>query len=229
MEIILVDPSTIFRMGLKAALTEAPGAKDIHVVAECADRASGARLAAQLAPGVVISELQLGDDNGIQLARELARTVPAVRLMILASRAPEALVHQAIAAGAVGYLLKQDPPAQVLAALEKVRRGERVLPAGISEPSRSGARMSERGPGLERLSRREREVFDLVVMGSANRAIAQRLGISPKTVETHRGHINRKLSVHTTADIVRLASFWGLLVPACIQHSTDARNGAPPQ
>ena len=91
-----------------------------------------------------------------------------------------------------------------------------MLPAGVAAPPPRvvGARgRQERGAhGIERLSQRERQIFDLVIWGASNKQIAGRLGISIKTVETHRGHINGKLRVHTSADIVRLASLWGLFL-----------------
>lgn len=225
MELILVDRSPIFRAGLKAALAEVAGGEKIVVMAECADCLSGAGLAARLAPDVVVSDLYLADQNGIELARELARTAPAVRLLILAAYGPEAIVHQAVAAGAAGYMLKEATAEVVVAAIERVGRGERVLPAGVSEPRRRIARLDEEADALGRLSQREREVFDLVVWGRSNKQIAVRLGITTKTVETHRGHINRKLRVHTTADVVRLASILGLLVPAPTNGARHGRDG----
>jgi DNA-binding NarL/FixJ family response regulator len=229
MELILVDPSSIFRLGLKASFAEASTGEPINVTAECSDRTTGARLAAQLAPDVLVSELHLGEDNGIDLARELARAAPAVRVVILASYGPEALVHQALAAGATGYVLKEEAPAVVLAGLHKVHQGELVLPPGISEPRPGRTRVDERIPLLDRLSRREREVFDLVVWGSTNKDIARRLSISAKTVETHRGHINGKLRVHTSADIVRLASLMGLVLVPPTDPPTRGNNGVQPQ
>ena len=225
MELLLVDPSPIFRTGLKTLVAEAPETDRLEVIAECGDCTSGAGLAAKLAPDLVVSDLHLGDRNGIELVRDLARTAPAVRVLILASYAPESIVHQAVVAGAAGYVLKQQSPLVVLSAIKAAGRGELVLPPGISEPRRQPAR-SDRGPeGIERLSRREREVFDLAVWGSSNKQIAGRLGISTKTVETHRGHINRKLRVHTSADLVRLASLLGLLVPAPAQGGRTGSNG----
>jgi len=229
MELILVDPSSIFRLGLKSSFATISAGERINVVAECSDRTTGARLAGQIGPDVIMSELQLGEDNGIDLARELAQTAPAVRVVILASYGPEALVHQAIAAGAAGYVLKQEAPEVVLAGLLKVHRGELALPAGISVPRLGRTRVDERVPILDRLSRREREVFDLVVWGSTNKDISRRLGISAKTVETHRGHINRKLRVHATADIVRLASLMGLLRPPSAEPTIRGTDGVHPQ
>jgi DNA-binding CsgD family transcriptional regulator len=100
-----------------------------------------------------------------------------------------------------------------------------VLPPGISKPLRRAVGADKGPDGLQRLSPREREVFDLVVWGSSNKQIGARLDISTKTVETHRGHINRKLRVHTSADIVRLASLLGMLVPPPAEVVRTASNG----
>ena len=125
-------------------------------------------------------------------------------------------MHQAIRAGAKGYALKGQRPEEIIAAIRAVGRGELVLPPGVSAPPPAnavGGKHNGVGQPIERLSQRERQIFDLVVWGSSNKQISGSLGISVKTVETHRGHINGKLSVHTSADIVRLASLWGMLMP----------------
>ncbi len=184
---------------------------------------------------MVVAELHLGDRNGIALARQLGRTAPAVRLLILAPHGPAAIVHQALGAGAAGYALKGQSPAEIIAAIRSVALGELVLPPGVCAPSPRvvGARVDKQGAShaIERLSERERQIFDLVVWGSSNKQIAGRLGISIKTVETHRGHINGKLRVHTSADIVRLASLWGMLLAAPSQPTATASgsNGTLPQ
>jgi two-component system response regulator NreC len=220
-KLLLVDPSSIFRMGMNAALAAAPKVgetADLEVVGACEDGATACALAVALEPDVLVAELHLGDRNGIALARQLGRTAPAVRVLILASHGPEAIVHQALGAGVGGYALKGQPAAEVIAAIRAVGRGELVLPPGVvAPPPRAvGARVEKNGGThvIERLSQRERQIFDLVIWGSSNKQIAGRLGISIKTVETHRGHINGKLRVHTSADIVRLASLWGLLLGA---------------
>jgi two-component system, NarL family, response regulator NreC len=233
MKLLLVDPSIIFRMGLKAVLAEAPGASDLEVVGEAGDGRIAAELVVALGAEVVVAELHLGDRNGIALARQLGRTAPAVRLLILAQHGPEAIVHQALAVGAGGYAVKGQSPAEIVAAIRSVALGELVLPPGVAPPPPRlvGARPDKRGPShaIERLSERERQIFDLVVWGSSNKQIAGRLGISIKTVETHRGHINGKLRVHTSADIVRLASLWGMLLAAPSQPTSSGSNGTLPQ
>ena len=122
-----------------------------------------------------------------------------------------------------GYVLKGQAPEEVLAAVRAVARGELVLPPGVLRQPAASRRPERLQPNtsftrIERLSQREREIFDLVALpGASNKQIAGRLGISIKTVETHRGHINGKLRVHTSADIVRLASLWGMIFrpPRC--------------
>ena len=229
MKLLLVDSSPIFRAGLRAAIREAPGTDDLTVVGEASDGPSSARLVAGLEPDLVVSDLHLDDSNGIELAQLLGRTAPSVRVLILTSYGPEVLVHQALAAGAAGFVLKQESGATVVAAIRRVGRGELVVPPGISEPRRAATGITDATglPKLVRLSPREREVFDLVVWGNPNRKIATRLGISLKTVETHRGHINSKLQVHTTADIVRLASLLGMLIPASAPVEKLGSNGVP--
>lgn len=229
MKLLLVDSSTIFRMGLRAALAQTAGAGDLTVVGECADGVTACRLAAELAADVVVSGLHLADRNGIALVRELGRTVPSARVLLLAPHGPEAIVHQALGAGAGGYTLKEQSPAEVVAAIRSVGLGELVLPPGVSAPPPRavGARPDKNGHAhaIERLSQRERQIFDMVVWGSSNKQIAGRLGISIKTVETHRGHINGKLRVHTSADIVRLASLWGMLLVGPSHAPAAATNG----
>ena len=241
MKLLLVDPSSIFRMGMKAALAAAPSGRDLEVVGECEDGATASAMAIALGPDVVVSDLDLGDRNGIALARQLGHKAPSVRVLILTSHGPEAIVHQALGAGAGGYALKRQPPAEIMAAIRSVGRGELVLPAGVAAPPPRvvDARADKKGSthGIERLSQRERQIFDLVIWGSSNKQIAGRLGISIKTVETHRGHINGKLRVHTSADIVRLASLWGLFLagptPTAAQEAGQAArsvsNGTLPQ
>ena len=241
MKLLLVDPSSIFRMGLKAALAVAPNVGDtgdLEVVGECDDGATACALAVALGPDVVVSELHIGDRNGIALSRHLGRTAPAARVLILTSHGPEAIVHQALGAGAGGYALKGQSPTEIIAAIRSVGGGGLVLPAGVAPPPprQSGGTRPEKNGGthaIERLSQRERQIFDLVIWGSSNKQIAGRLGISIKTVETHRGHINGKLRVHTSADIVRLASLWGLFLVAPHQAAGPAAatgsNGTPPQ
>jgi len=212
LKLLLVDGSTIFRMGFRAlcATTE-----DLSLAAECGDGEQARQLAASVVPDILVTDLHLPDRNGLALSRELSRTTPSLRVLFLSAHAPEAIIHQALATGATGYALKSQSADDILAAIRATGRGEMVLPPGVTppppRPTGRGERNRAVAHAIERLSERERQIFDLVVWGSSNKQIAGRLGISIKTVETHRGHINGKLRVHTSADIVRLASLWGML------------------
>ena len=134
MNLLLVDSSTIFRVGLRTTLANASEAADMTVIAECGDGHHACKLAVSLASDVVITDFHLPDRNGIALARELGRVAPAARVLLLAPHGPEAIVHQAIRAGATGYALKEQPPGEIVAAIRAVGRGELVLPPGISAP-----------------------------------------------------------------------------------------------
>jgi DNA-binding NarL/FixJ family response regulator len=128
----------------------------------------------------------------------------------------ETIVKQSVLAGARGHVFKTQAPAEILAAIRDVARGRQVLsPAASNEV---GTRLAG-AAALDRLSAREREIFNLIIWGQTNKQVAIRLGISVKTVETHRSHINGKLQVHSAAELVRLASLCGALV----------ENGPPPE
>ena len=117
----------------------------------------------------------------------------------------------------MGYALKEQPLAEIVDAMRKAAAGERYLSPrlGPVPTVRTRAPQEGRDPaaGLDQLSRREREIFCLIIQGTSSRDIAQSLCISLKTVETHRSHINRKLGVHSPAELIRLAALKGLLVP----------------
>ena len=150
--------------------------------------------------------------NGIDCAREILRADPSTKILILTMHAVHEYVLQAFASGVQGYALKDQPIEEVLAAIAAVAAGERYLapslPKALTEARKPGGMQSD----LHGLSPREREIFDLAVRGYTNEGIGQYLGISVKTVETHRAHVNRKLGVHSAAELIRFAARRGLVV-----------------
>jgi DNA-binding NarL/FixJ family response regulator len=201
-------------MGMRAMLAEA---HDLAVVAEAAD--GEAALAAVRAhdPDLVITDFDLADQSGVALAGALREIWPAARVLIVATTANEVIVRQALVAGVGGYVLKRQAPREILAAVRDVAAGHRVTPAETAEsaaPDDAGAPRADRAAILDRLSTREREIFHLIIWGQTNKQVAVKLGISVKTVETHRSHINGKLQVHSAAELVRLASLCGALASA---------------
>ena len=211
--VLLVDDHHLFREGLALLLGN-------HAQIELAGGAATAReacaLVEKLAPDVVILDMTLPDSDGIATTREILRRRPRTQVLMLTMHATEFFVRKALEAGARGYALKTQSAADILQAIEAVGAGNVYLapeiPTGSERAApRQGANANAGSNPLDELSPREREVFDLVMRGLSNHQIARNLCISVKTVETHRTHINRKLGVHSTGQLIRLAALQGLV------------------
>lgn len=208
MRILLVDASEVFRMGMRALLADA---RDVVVAGEAGDAATALAAVRADAPELVVADLELPDGGVVALASAVRELAPETRILVLAATANEVSVRQATIAGVGGYVLKSQPPREILAALRDVAAGRQVAPPPTREESRADETDVRRAVVLDRLSTREREIFDLIIWGQTNKQVASKLGISVKTVETHRSHINGKLQVHSAAELVRLASLCGVL------------------
>jgi DNA-binding NarL/FixJ family response regulator len=210
--LLLVDDHELFRQGLKAALE---AAADFVVVAEAADARSALEAARTSQPDIAILDVSLPGAGGVALARDLLRYEPSCKIMMLTMHVSEPYVLEAFDAGARGYAIKDQRTTEIIDAIRTVARGEIYLapriPRSVLERHQSGSYRLDSGP-LGELSVREREVFDLAVRGFTNESIASELGISVKTVETHRARINRKLRVHSTGELVRFAALHGLIL-----------------
>jgi len=206
--LFLVDDRELFREGFRLLLTTQA---DFEISGE-ADRVPQAYDSIlQRRPDVVVISSDLDGVGGTTVTRELVRRWPDGKVLMLSSRRDDDGVHQALAAGARGFALKQQPSAQVFEAVRAVALGHVYLAPAISHlvlqdhlRLRRGE-TTQAGP-CDALSRRERDVFELLVRGHTNRRIARMLGISPKTVETHRAHVLRKLGVHSIVDLIRFAA-----------------------
>lgn len=213
MKIVLADEQQAFRDSLRIALWHEAG---ISVVAEAGSAAELYPLMAAERPDLLVLDLMTADPDGISIAAELTRRGQSACIMILSGLSDGLLVGDAFDAGVRAYALKQQPLTEVIEAMRIAARGERYLaPALGSLPiaGRGHGSGDHRGvhAGIDLLSRREREIFSRIVHGASSRDIAEALSISLKTVETHRSHINRKLGVHSPAELVRLAAMKGLL------------------
>jgi two-component system nitrate/nitrite response regulator NarL len=196
--ILLVDDHALFREGLQMLIGHDP---ELRVVAQAGTAAAARGLATTVAHNLLVIDIGLPDESGFDLLRSLraaGNTAPALMLTMFAM--PD-YVLEAFSAGAQGYALKHQSPAEILEALRTVAAGRRYL-SPLVEPPPPGE--AQRGV-LATLSARERDVFNAIVGGLTNSECATRLGISVKTVETHRGHLFRKLSVHSLAELVQLA------------------------
>lgn len=206
--LFLVDDRELFREGFHLLLASQP---DFEVVGEANKVPDAYEAVDARRPDVTIVSSDLDGLAGNAVTREIVRRSADAKVLMLSSRRDDDGVHQALAAGARGFALKQQPSTQVFEAVRAVALGHVYLAPAISHlvlqdhlRLRRGE-TTQAGP-CDALSRRERDVFELLVRGHTNRRIARMLGISPKTVETHRAHVLRKLGVHSIVDLIRFAA-----------------------
>jgi two-component system response regulator NreC len=208
----LVDDHRLFREGLKSLLVHQG---EISVVVEAAEAAEAYDAIDAAQPDVVVVDLQLRGASGITAMREMLRRSPGRRLLALTMYDDEERVAQAIEAGALGYAIKSQPADEVVTAIKTVASGQRYLAPQLStfvlDDYCRQRRSGQPSAPLRALTSREREVFDLTVRGMSNESIGGQLGISRRTVETHRSRILRKLHASSAVELVRIAAQHGLL------------------
>ncbi len=212
--LLVVEPEPIFREGLRAVIAQEP---DFRVVGEAAGAEAALDLATRLQPAIVSIEIALPGQGGLAVARELMRRQPSLGIVVLTSHLSQQYVAEALSDGVRGYVGKDQPPSELIRALRLVADGQSYLAPSVSrfvldEYVRMN-RAGQRGPLLA-LTPRERDIFALTVRGTPAGDIAARLAISRRTVDTHRTRVLRKLQVHSTADLVRLAARMGMLEDA---------------
>ncbi|MDB4996685.1 MAG: LuxR family transcriptional regulator [Myxococcaceae bacterium] len=211
--IAIVDDHEVFRGGLQATLANEAG---LTLVWEAGDARSALELARKTTPDVAVLDVSLPGTNGIALAQDLLRLVKSCKILMLSMHTSDTYVVQALDAGARGYIFKDQRAEEIIKAIRAVARGEIYIDPRVPrwvldrEGRRARGEKVEASP-LDELSNREREVFDLIIRGFTNEASAKELGISIKTVETHRARINRKLRVHSTGALIRFAALQGLV------------------
>lgn len=208
LRVVLVDDHHLFRAGVRAAIAMHT---DIEVVGEANDARSALAVVEATHPDVVVLDVSLPGSDGIAVTKDVMRGRTRIKVLILTMHKGPDFVRQALAAGAAGYAFKDEPPESVLEAIRTVGSGEVYLSPAISRLAIVPNGKPDSEDVLDRLSAREREIFSLIVQGYRSQEIATELCISIKTVETHRSHINQKLGVHSTGEIVRLAALRGLL------------------
>ena len=202
--VYLVDDQRILREGLRALL-ELDGS--IQVVGEAADGRAALDWILAVQPEVVLMDVTMPDLNGIDAAQILAQKAPQIKVIILSVHSDSEHVYRAFQAGATGYLLKESAGAEVLAAVRAAKQDRRYVSPKIADAL--ALRRDKRSP-FESLSAREREVLQLTVTGSTSAAIAGKLNLSPKTVDTYRSRVMEKLGVQNLPELVRLAIKHGL-------------------
>jgi DNA-binding NarL/FixJ family response regulator len=208
LRILVVDDHPIVRSGITSVLATQP---DFEVVGEAANGAEAVRAAARLAPDLVLMDLRMPVQDGVEATAEILAARRATRVVVLTTYASDGEVLRAIEAGAVGYLLKDVPHDELFRALRAVARGERYLAPVVTE--RLMARWQPTRGGVPRatLTDRELDVVRCVARGDGNKEIAAALGIAEPTVKAHLVHIFEKLGVDNRTAAARAARERGLL------------------
>jgi len=209
--IVLADDHQVVRNGLRVLLEAEP---DFSVVGEAGDGLEAVRLVERLQPDVLVLDLMMPGLNGLEVARQVSQRSPQTRVVILSMYDNEAYVLEALRAGAAAYVLKESTSAELVRAIREAVAGRRYLSPPLSERAIEIYIQKAESAALdpyETLTAREREVLHLVAEGHTNAEIAARLFVSPRTVETHRANLMRKLGLHTQTDLIRYALRRGIL------------------
>lgn len=210
--IMLVDDHALVREGVRHVLTSTAG---FEVVAEAGDGESALKLAAGARPDLVVLDLSMPGGTGLEVATRLRSQLPDVRILILSVHDHPEYVLGAVRAGAQGYLRKDTSPVELREAIRAVARGESYFSPNVARHLTAAVRgETDRGTPADRLVKlapREREVLGGIAAGETSREIAARLGLSPRTVETYRENLMRKLEIRTVAGLTRFALDAGLV------------------
>ena len=211
--VFLADDHAVVRDGLSMLLEAQP---DLQVIGTAADGRDAVRQAAQLGPDVAILDIAMPELNGLEAARQILESCPATQAIILSMHATNEHIQQALHMGVRGYLLKASAGANIADAVRAVHAGRRylseeILDQVIDSSLGQGQGRADGTPGsLASLTGREREVLGLVVEGKSSAEIAQVLHLSPKTVETYRSNMMKKLEIDNLPSLVKFAIQHGL-------------------
>jgi DNA-binding NarL/FixJ family response regulator len=210
--VLLADDHTLFREGLRALFASE---EDIEVVGEACDGEEATRKASELRPDVVVMDILMPGMNGIEATQRIRAALPEVKVLVLSMYDDEEHVQRLLAAGASGCMLKRATSDQLVRSLREVVAGGMALdPSVAAKVVQDYVRRVQReqdAPPTGELTPRELEVLRLVAEGHSNQAIAERLGLSRKTVDVHRTNLMRKLDLHDVTEIVKYALRHGVI------------------
>lgn len=196
LRLLLVDDHQLVRDGLRAKLEDTPG---LEVVGEAGTGAEALALAASAGPDLALVDVGLPDMTGLELTRALLERTPALKVLILSMYDDREYVLGGLRAGAKGYVLKDAPSSEIIAALEAVAAG------GVFYSAAAAASLAAASTATPTLTEREKQVLILLSQGECNKGVAQRLELSVRTVETHRLNLRRKLGIETPAGLTSYA------------------------
>jgi two-component system response regulator DevR len=203
--ILLVDDHEVVRLGLTALLEEIVG---VTVVGEAGSGIEALRACERLAPDLVLLDIRLPDQSGVEVCQHIIQRWPHIRVIILTSFADDDLIAEAILAGAAGYVLKQVGNQELLRAIEAVRQGKALLDPQVTQRMLQRMRRTERlldAGAFRELSKREIEVLLLVAEGKSNQEIAEALTVTEKTVRNHVSNLLEKLDLRNRVELATYA------------------------
>lgn len=211
--VLLAEDFALVREALRAVLA---GEDDIEVVGEAETGREALLLSKTLCPDVVVMDISMPLLNGLEATRQINRTVPSVKVLILSAHSDRAYVEQATVQGAAGYVTKQSAAETLPKAIREVHRGNTVFSTGLSrnQHNRLAESSAEGKPPVKtvpELTSREVEVLQMVAESKVNKQIAAELGCTIKTIEKHRHQLMRKLNIHDTAGLTRYAIAVGII------------------
>jgi two-component system response regulator NreC len=214
--VLLADDHAVLRAGLRLLIDGQP---DLEVIGEAATTPEAVRMAAETKPDVVLLDITMPGESGIQAIDPIRRESPRTRVLMLTMHDDPAYVRAGLAAGGSGHMVKDAQSEELLAAIRAVHLGHTLV--DLPDPEGAGQALLPGDPAaghaaVRRLSRRERQVLQLVAQGYTNQQVADRLTISIKTVEGYRARLGQKLGLRGRANLVRFALEIGLLAPGAI-------------
>ena len=209
--VLLVDDHHVVRRGIRALLENEAG---IQVVGEAGTGVEAARLTQQLKPDVLIIDLMLADMSGLEVIRQLRKRAPATSAVVLSMYGNDCYVVEALQAGAKAYVLKDSPPEELMRAVREAALGRRYLAPPLSDRAIEVYLLRSEDSQLDpydMLTSREREVLHLSAQGMTSSETANRLCISPRTVEVHRARVMQKLGLHNRTELIHFAIRRGII------------------
>lgn len=204
--LLLADDHQMMREGLKAMIEKERG---MTVVGEAEDGKTTVELARKLSPHVVVMDVAMPDLNGIEATRKIIKANPNLKVVALSGHVNQGFVREMFAAGASAYILKQTASDELIRAIRAVAAGKKYLSSevarGVVDAYVELSQSASKAPAFVVLTEREREILQLIAEGKSTKDIGGDIGVSVKTVETHRHNIMEKLNLHSVAELTKYA------------------------